>query len=180
MRSATGGAGSLSGSGLRLPGSLGVVALLLVAGCGGGESDVMRKRVSSLQDEVNLLQNTVDRLEERLAAVESRPVGPAASADGSRASESRTSERPRLRVIRVEPGEADAPGDAASQPEGQPGPEEPEAPRPVIRGSGNRVETELPPGPTSCLERARQPARATASLMGQTPGQRGRLRARGA
>ena len=128
------------------------MVLLAASGCGGSERDAMRKRMSSLQDEVNLLQNTVDRLEERLAAVEmqerARPAIPASNASEGAG----TIERPRLKVIRLEPG-AETGGAGPSQPsETGPDREPADEPRPVIRGAGDRVETELPPGPTSRLQ----------------------------
>jgi len=105
----------------------------------------MKKRIASLQDEMTLLQNDVDRLEERLASVEARPSVQPRTSDQEKA-KAGTLERPRLKVIKLEPG--------GSPPDAQPIPEESvseakdtEEPRPVIRGSGDRIESELPSAP---------------------------------
>ena len=100
-----------------LCGLIAVPAALCIAGCGGGETDAMKKRVSALQDEVTLLQNSQDRLEERLAAVE-MGAQEAAERPPKAESASGTFERPRLKVIKVQPGgDSQAPetGPAASR-----------------------------------------------------------------
>jgi hypothetical protein len=123
--------------------ALAVSASLGTSACGGGDADAMKKRVATLQDELTLLQNDVDRLEERLAAVETRPQVQSSASEQEKASAG-TLERPRLKVIKLEPG--------ASSASSSPTPEEPvseakdtDEPRPVIRGSGDQVESELPP-----------------------------------
>ena len=189
MHSVSGGAGGQSGTGPRWTRWLGLLlplALVGTAGCGGSERDAMRKRVSSLQDEVNLLQNTVDRLEERLAAVEmqerARPARPAAEESASTG----TIERPRLKVIRLEPGAEPVSEEPSPRSDAAPPPKDPpDDPRPVIRGSGDRLETELPEGPTSRLERPSDRSRAVSPAMshtlsvGQTGPRQWALRTRG-
>jgi len=127
-----------------------VVAAVSV-GCGGSQSDTLKKRVQTLQDEVDMLQTNVDRLEERVAARDAaaaeRPTPPAPVAAAS-------SERPRLQVVKVQPDSPDA--EEEPTPAVEPAPDSaeapkvaPDAPRPVIRGTGDRIETHLPPGSSS-------------------------------
>jgi hypothetical protein len=113
-------------------------ALLSVA-CGGANRDAMEKRVANLQDELTRLQNTNDRLAERVQALEivgmrtPRAPEPAAAAEPE---ETRVA-RPVLKVVKLAPGAGGAPV-AAAEPEAEPGPapaEEP-GPRPVIKDHG--------------------------------------------
>ncbi len=124
-----------------------VSASLGTSACGGGDADAMKKRIGTLQDELTLLQNDVDRLEERLATAEARPrVQPSAEAQAEAAAG--TIERPRLKVIKLEPGASSAaarptPEEPVSGPP-EPGADGTDEPRPVIRGTGDRIESELP------------------------------------
>ena len=115
-------------------------ASLGTSACGGGDADAMKKRIASLQDEMTLLQNDVDRLEERLAAVETRP--PVQPSAGAREQASGTLERPRLKVIKLGPGASPATARPTTE-EPVSEPEDTDEPRPVIRGSGDRIESEL-------------------------------------
>jgi len=121
---------------------LAVSASLAATACGGGDTDAMKKRVTTLQDEVTLLQNDVDRLEERLAAVESRPLVQS-SAEDRKGAAAGTLERPRLKVIKLEPGPSPA---AAGQTPDEPAADvkDTDEPRPMIRGTGDHIESELP------------------------------------
>ena len=147
-----------------------VSVVCLVAGCGGGQSDALQKRVNALQDELTVLQGAVDRLEEQLAArdaaaapreARSEPPAPATAP-----------QRPRLQIVKVQPGSPDVDDGPAPAAEPEPAPPEgeaaPDAPRPVIRGTGDRIETELPRGSTS-----REDGRADPPPAGQDRGGRG-------
>ena len=164
-----------------LGGSILLPAAVCVAGCGGGETDALKKRVSALKDEVALLQNAQDRLEERLAALEMRRQE-ATERSTTTGSSAGKIERPRLKVIKVEPGfetPATEPSPAA-EPEPPAEGDHPDAPRPVIRGTGDRVESQLPAGPTSRLDRAGAAMRDLAPVSGQNLDQCYSIRSRGA
>lgn len=105
----------------------------------------MKKRVTSLQDEVTLLQNDVDRLEERLAAVESWPRSQQTSEKDEQAAPG-TIERPRLKVIRLEPGASSAAPQQSTEAPSRSS-EDADESRPVIRGTGDRIESDLPSAP---------------------------------
>jgi hypothetical protein len=135
-----------------------VLAATTLVGCGGGETDGLKRNISALRDEVTLLHNTVDRLEERLAAAEAQnDAALQSSAHQSQSVSPGTFERPRLKVVKVRPGQEQVPtGGPADAPAPAPvSDDDSSEPRPVIRGSGDRIETELPAGPTSqggCLD----------------------------
>ena len=151
------------------PASLVAAVLVSVVGAAGcsGERDALNKRVLALQEEVTLLQNSQDRLEERLAAIELRQSQMAEGPAQTAPSAPRTMERPRLKVIRVEPDSAHAPPTQGSPTPRAPQPEDSESdtPRPVIRGTGTRLQSSTPPGPTSYLDpmRSTLPLRQAAS-----------------
>jgi hypothetical protein len=141
---------------------VGVVLLLSLGapGCGGA-ADAQKKRVRELEEELTRLQNSHDRLEERLTSLElSRP---AAQAESKTSSESKpkqaaepdaapgaeeralaatpaTIERPPLKVFKLGP-----PGTApAAEPSGAgAGAEGADEPRALIRGQGQRIEKAL-------------------------------------
>jgi hypothetical protein len=76
---------------------------LSAAGCSSGKN-ALEKRVGSLQEELVALQNTHDRLSERLMAIEMRQMqgsGPRAQVDSADPMEI---ERPPLKVVRMGPG----------------------------------------------------------------------------
>jgi outer membrane murein-binding lipoprotein Lpp len=107
-----------------------LLTLGLVGGC-AGESDALKARVKALSDEVLRLQNQHDRMEERLAAMESDRSAPTPTAP--EASAGTPSERPPLRVVKLEPGQA-----ASAPPVPGEAPEPPEDPsRPVIKVDGS-------------------------------------------
>lgn len=106
------------------------------AGCGGGNRETLEKKMSGLQDEVTRLQNTNDRLAERVQALEitsmrGAPQAAAAAAAAPVPEESRVA-RPNLKVVKMGPGTA-AP---AAEPEPEPEPAEDDGPRPVIKDHG--------------------------------------------
>ena len=108
--------------------------------CGGGHDD-LTKKLASVQTELSQLQKHNERLEERLQALEVRKEAPVPrTAGGEPAS---TSERPRLMVVKLEPGDEarGEPAPATDAPTAAMRPEDSAAdtsPRPMIRlyGSG--------------------------------------------
>ena len=141
----------------------------------------MKKRISALQDEVTLLQNAQDRLEERLAAVEMR-AQQVAERPRKAENASGTFERPRLKVIKVAPGaESTEPGTGPAASPGIPADVgDSDAPRPVIRGTGEDVESELPAGSTSHLDDSPRKTWAVPPVWGQDLDRRDSRHARGA
>ncbi len=130
-----------------------VVALLLVSspGC-AGQRTALQKQVTGLEEEVTVLQNANDRLEERIAALELNQV--TRSRPTEEASEPG---RPKLKVVKLapEPGVAPPPKaepSPASSAEPAGGDPSPDPPRPLIHGTGERLETKMPEGPTSALQ----------------------------
>ncbi len=127
-----------------------LLASLALVGCGG--SDRLKKEVSGLQMELTTLRGDQDRMEERVAALE---LGASVAHEPTAASNADRVERPRLKVIHLQPDEqqdSTAPADPA--PANSP---DSTAPRPVIRGTGDRVikvgdtdgESTLRDGPTT-------------------------------
>lgn len=138
----------------------------IAAGCGGSNRDAMEKRVANLQDEITRLQNTNDRLGERVQALEitsMRPRAPAADAAAAAESEESRVARPALKVVKLGPGQP-APGAApAAEPEPEPVEEE-TGPRPVIKDHGAKTPAWMKPAKP----------RAGAAPVGQNAGARGK------
>jgi hypothetical protein len=114
---------------------------LLAAACSlsacAGSHDDMTKRLAAMQTDLTKLEAHSDRLEERLEALEVRKEAPARVKPASDAAT--TVERPRLIVVKLEPGDEghDSPADA---PTAELRPEDSAAdpsPRPVIRVHGS-------------------------------------------
>jgi hypothetical protein len=126
---------------------------LILAGCGSGR-DAMEKRLVSLQDEVTHLQNSNDRLAERLQAIEIQGINARKQPEkaGVEPEDTRVV-RPELRVVKVAPGGGGGEEAAAPEPEAA---AEDGTPRPVLRDYGK------PPAPAWAVPRARGAA------MGQT------------
>ncbi len=80
-----------------------VCAASVLSGCGSSK-DSVDKRLNELRDEITRLQNTQDRLGERLMAVEVQRLK-AAPAPAAAAAE--RTERPPLKVIRLAPNQPD-------------------------------------------------------------------------
>lgn len=108
----------------------------------------MRKRIGELTDDLARLQNSQDRLEERLAAVEVGQASRARHASPAPEPAAAPPERPPLAVVRVTPesqpsspsaddGASDGDDLDAALAEDDAG----DGPRPVIRGVGGRFET---------------------------------------
>lgn len=118
-----------------------LVLALPLAACGGGHDD-LGKKLSAMQTELTQVQQHNQRLEERLQALEVRkeaPVPRSTSADSGGAGE-----RPRLMVVKLEPGaENNEPAMVQSNdaPTAAIRPEDSAAdtsPRPMIRLYGSR------------------------------------------
>ncbi len=125
-----------------------LLALLLSTGFAfgcGGEKDAMKKRLASMTDEITRLQGDHDMLVDRVTGLEAQVIrseatrGAAAPRSEAEEEESGQVERPRLKVFRLGPG-----GGAESDERVEPR-EEDEGPRPVLRGSGDRMRIEEVP-----------------------------------
>ncbi len=153
----------------------GLVLLLSVwaPGC-GGSADAQKKRVRELEEELTQLQNSHDRLEERVTSLElsrpdprTEPKASAASKPESSAAPAEeralpaTLERPPLKVFKLGPN-AGAPPHPAAPAEEVASEEGSDEPRPVIRGQGQRIEKTLapkaPPAPKAAAPKAAAPA----------------------
>lgn len=120
--------------------------LSTVAAC-SSEHDPVEKQLKKMQDQVTQLQSETDRMGERLDAMEVR------QASSPRASEERiaaagpntTLSRPKLKIVRVEPGaEYGSEGGDADQ-----SAEADNAPRVLIQGEGKSLETRTLPAPAA-------------------------------
>jgi hypothetical protein len=110
-------------------------SLLLCSGVFGCSStDHLKKQVGALENEITAMRADQDRLEERLAAVELSASVPRTA---PRSAATERVERPRLKIIHLEPEESDTPVEP-SEPAESPS-AEPATHRPVIRGTGDRV-----------------------------------------
>lgn len=122
-----------------------VLPLLCVfsAGC-APEKGGVEKQLSKLQDEVRHLQSETDRMGERLDAVEARRVTAAREAepregDDRVASNGGTLTRPKLKIVRMEPGDDGAVDDVPEA--SAPAPDDDTGPRLLIEGEGKSVES---------------------------------------
>jgi hypothetical protein len=114
-----------------------LAAACSLSACGGSHDDIS-KRLAAMQGDLTKLQAHSDRLEERLEALEVRKQAEAAAAAKPGRDAAATVERPRLMVVKLEPGDdtRDAPADS---PTAELRPEDSAAdnsPRPVIRVHG--------------------------------------------
>lgn len=127
-----------------------IVLAALAAGCGSGHAGA-EKRLHALREELTMTQAALDRVEERLMALEladkvERGSSPAPV-------EQVRSSRPPLKVVRVEPELAAAhaaePRAEAEQPVAQADPvatsPEQDAERPLIQGEGDDLQSSLDP-----------------------------------
>jgi hypothetical protein len=115
-----------------------LAAACTLSACGGSHDDIS-KRLAAMQSDLSKLQAHSDRLEERLEVLEVRKEAALPAKPAGDASASGTVERPRLMVVKLEPGDDthDAPADA---PTAELRPEDSAAdtsPRPVIRVHGS-------------------------------------------
>jgi hypothetical protein len=111
-----------------------------VAGC-ATDKDPMERQLSKLRDQVAELQNDTDRMGERLDAMEVRHASAARQADDRVAATTAagTLSRPKLKIVRVEPGSDMAADDTTGAPD-ELAPES-DGPRVVIQGEGKSLET---------------------------------------
>ncbi|HTQ04592.1 MAG TPA: hypothetical protein VMI54_12080 [Polyangiaceae bacterium] len=107
----------------------------------------LEKQLSKLEDDVRHLQSETDRMGERLDAVEARNTAAPHYAEERLAANPTTVTRPKLKVVRVEPGADDAADDpteveapVADTPDADTGP------RVVIEGEGKSIESRTLPG----------------------------------
>ena len=116
------------------------VPLLLasVAGC-ASDKDRVEKQLSKLRDEVAHLQSETDRMGERLDAMEGRQAAVPHYAEERVSASSQTMTRPKLKIVRVEPGGDGAPAEA-EQAE-SPAPDADTGPRVLIQGEGKLLES---------------------------------------
>lgn len=109
----------------------------------------MERQLSKLRDQMSELQNETDRMGERLDGMEARQASTARQADErvDAAASSGTLSRPKLKVVRMEPGGEVAGDDGTSVNDAAP---ESDGPRVVIQGEGKSLETRtLPAAPTA-------------------------------
>jgi hypothetical protein len=121
-----------------------LAAACTLSACGGSHDD-LSKRLASVQSDLTRLQNHSDRLEERLEALEMRKEAPVAKAPtGEAPASAATGDRPRLMIVKLEPGDA-APEAPADAPTATLRPEDSAAdqsPRPMIRVYGSRTDVD--------------------------------------
>lgn len=122
---------------------------LLLCSTQGCASDKqhLEKQLSKLEDQVRHLQSETDRMGERLDAVEARNTAASHYAEERVAANAAIVTRPKLKVVRVEPG-ADEPSDDV--PEAPPAeaeaPDADAGPRVLIEGEGKSIESRTLPG----------------------------------
>ena len=109
----------------------GALALTVLVGCSAG-SDNLKKQLKEMDTELTALRADQDRLEERLEAME---LSTAVVARDRSARPAAVDERPRLKVIRLAPDEAESSEDGKA-PAGE---SKTQDERPVIRGTGEKV-----------------------------------------
>ena len=119
--------------------------LCSAAGC-SSDKDHVEKQLSKLEDEVRHLQSETDRMGERLEVVESRKPAAPPYAEERAASNTTTVTRPKLKVVRMEPGADDTADDVpeavASVPDA---PDGDGGPRVLIQGEGKSIESRTLP-----------------------------------
>jgi hypothetical protein len=122
-----------------------VLPLLLVPALGcSSDKDRVEKQLSKLREEVVHLQSETDRMGDRLDAMEMRQAAVPHYAEERVAQNSPTLSRPKLKVVRVEPGNdgsaLDPEGTDATAADADTGP------RLLIQGEGKSLESRTLPG----------------------------------
>ncbi len=79
-----------------------VVMSCLVSGC-GSDKDKIEKRLTEMRDEITRLQNSQDRVGERLMALEVQQASTKNKTSKAKAAEDTSVERPPLKVIKLAP-----------------------------------------------------------------------------
>jgi hypothetical protein len=116
-----------------------IFCALTVAGCGGSNKESLEKKVRGLQDEVTRLQNSQDRVAERLQSLEIQTLREKPAAAGATAKEeSNAIVRPPLKVVKLTPGTASGSNEAAPPAMAEAAPEDDGAVRPVLRDYGEK------------------------------------------
>jgi hypothetical protein len=122
--------------------SLSAAAFSLSA-CGANHDD-LSKRLATLQSDVTRLQHHSSRLEERLEALEIRKTATSPPARTAAGDATANLERPRLMVVKLEPGdetrEASSSAPIAALPVEQSTTDQ--SPRPLIRVYGSRTDVD--------------------------------------
>lgn len=136
-----------------------VLSTGVALGC-AGDKDEMKKRLASMQDEIVRLQGDQDMLVDRVTGLETQVIrqnsarGRAAAEPQPQEERSDQVERPRLKVIRLGPRGGGGNEEDAVQPS-----EEDDAPRPILRGSGDDMRVdEVPNKPRPKKSRKRSEA----------------------
>ncbi len=136
----------------------GLWVIFSITACGSGQSDALKKQISTLEDRVSMLLNQNDALEARLSVLENQPSRGRPVAE---APVTTVEQAPLLQVVKLVPpsgADADRPDEstnlsgAAATSLGSGSGADGDAPRPLIRGTGSRLESRdpaLPPGPKS-------------------------------
>ncbi len=116
-----------------------IFCALAVAGCGGSSKDSLEKKVRGLQDEVTRLQNSQDRVAERLQSLEIQTLRDKPAAANAAAKEEPTAiVRPPLKVVKLVPGTPS--GDSAPSEASPPPPQDDDGGnRPVLRDYGEKA-----------------------------------------
>jgi len=120
--------------------------LISFVGACATDHDPAEKQFKKMQDQLTQLQSETDRMGERLDAMELRQANTPRGSDDrvAAAAPATTLTRPKLKVVRVEPGTELAPeGDADQSSEAD------NAPRVVIQGEGKSLETRTLPAPAA-------------------------------
>ena len=121
-----------------------LAAACSVSACGGSHDDIS-KRLATLQTDMTRLQSHSDRLEERLQVLEMRKDAAPAKTVTGESQPPGNGERPRLLVVKLEPGNDDARDAPAGAPTATLRPEDSAAdnsPRPMIRVYGSRTDVD--------------------------------------
>ncbi|MEZ4219855.1 MAG: hypothetical protein R3B13_02930 [Polyangiaceae bacterium] len=103
----------------------------LLLGC-GSDHDKMEKHLKDMRDEITRLQNSQDRIGERLMALEMQQSAAAKTGAKSKSDSAKTDrvERPPLKVIKLAPNGADSESGEPKEPADD------EKPRPAIKLRG--------------------------------------------
>lgn len=117
------------------------------------EHDPVEKQLKKLSDDIARIQSENDRMGERLDAMEARQAsGPRGSEERLAAStgSSTTVSRPKLKIVRVEPGSELSPEAADADADADAGYADTDSgPRVLIQGEGKSLETRTLPAPAA-------------------------------
>jgi hypothetical protein len=121
--------------------------LVSMAAACSAEHDSAEKQLKKMQDQLTQLQSETDRMGERVDAMEVRQASSARASDDrvAAANPNTTLSRPKLKIVRVEPGvELGSEGTDGDQ-----AVEADNAPRVLIQGEGKSLETRTLPAPAA-------------------------------